>query len=173
MCHSKQELSGLGLCWDLIMGREALLLWLESKPTETQTQFSAQGCLAMVQFPVKIPSCAGRSKRDWFAIISYWPKASALWFEGVFDLLILQETGIDNPGDFKGCSFNQTPPPCCSPWRLWPQGRTGPGIWRFKLGPPSPYSLNTTSFVTAWAKLWEQQFSWLTSLLDVLAGSRE
>lgn len=63
----------------------------------------------MAQFPAKIPSCAGRSKRDWFAIISYWPKASALWFEGVFDLLILQETGIDNPGDFKGCSFNQTP----------------------------------------------------------------
>ena len=33
----------------------------------------------------------------------------------VFDLLILQETGIDKLGDFKGCSFNQTPLPTAHP----------------------------------------------------------
>lgn len=58
-----------------------------------------------------MPSGEGRSEEDWFAIISYWTKAFALWFEGIFDLLILQETGIDKPGDFKGCSFNQPPLP--------------------------------------------------------------
>lgn len=124
------------------------------------------------RLPVKIPPWAGRDEGDWFAIISHWPKAFVLWFEGIFDLLILQETGIDKPGDFKGCSFNHTPLPAAQTGNSDHREGQVLGFEGLAWGHQVP-SLSITSFVTASAKFWEQQLCWPMSLSDALATGRE